>query len=462
MSYKVIDISKHQYTFDAAQAKRMGIDTVICRCAYGASRDSKWNNFAPAVTSEGLNLGSYGFLTAHYKQLNSGVFQSARKIMHGQVAAWINILKEQKVTSWVAVDEELESGYSMALDKADNTALLNEACDLLEAAGFHACVYSGASWAMTYIDENVLRHPLWIAYYYSDPQDPDFAGCADITTVNTKYGRYMTGLGDKLVMWQFGRIGYGSTYGAGSANLDKNIMYRKPLEEDNMSDYSFDTYKIGPVSYGDRKAMAAFADGLSLKHFDEGDYIVIGPMSGGDRKSVISQAQYLGLGVEGYVPDNAEDVAYAEFYKVGPVSGGDRKSIAKFAEDLGVDSYDDGDCLIVGPIADALTALEIADKVTSLVVGIEAFEPVENDKPVEEPDVVPPAISEPEIDQPPVEEPLPVPDDNYDPAPEISLADVVCLARDIVLEGCAESWERNMALSKLEEFELWVSRSLNK
>ena len=62
-----------------------------------------------------------------------------------------------------------------------------------------------------------------------------------------------------------------------------------------------DTLKIGPVSGGDRKTMAALADSLGLPHFDEGDCIVIGPASEGDRKQVAAKAQALGLGVADYV-----------------------------------------------------------------------------------------------------------------------------------------------------------------
>ena len=63
-----------------------------------------------------------------------------------------------------------------------------------------------------------------------------------------------------------------------------------------------DTLKIGPVSGGDRKTMAALAESLNLPHVDAGDYIIVGPASEGDRKQIVTKAQSLGLGVENYLP----------------------------------------------------------------------------------------------------------------------------------------------------------------
>ena len=67
-----------------------------------------------------------------------------------------------------------------------------------------------------------------------------------------------------------------------------------------------DTLKIGPVSGGDRKTMAALAESLGLPHFDAGDYIIVGPASEGDRKQIVAKAQSLGLGVENYLPPEPE------------------------------------------------------------------------------------------------------------------------------------------------------------
>ena len=63
-----------------------------------------------------------------------------------------------------------------------------------------------------------------------------------------------------------------------------------------------DMLKVGPVSGGDRKTMAALADSLGLPHEDAGDYLIIGPASAGDRKAVAAKAAALAVGCVEYVP----------------------------------------------------------------------------------------------------------------------------------------------------------------
>lgn len=227
---KALDISKHQSTFNALTAKAQGINTVICRCAYATSKDVKWDTFASAVKAAGMELAAYGFLTAHYKSKNGGSFAQAQMLMRQQVSTWIGLCTQQGCKI-LAVDEELESPNTMGLTKADNTALLIEACQMIEAAGITPLIYCSASWAQGRIDTARCEYPLWIAYYYADPNDPDFDGCKMLEQVNTGYSRYMLNLGDQLYGWQFGRIGYGAKYGVGSANVDKNFIYKedKPM-----------------------------------------------------------------------------------------------------------------------------------------------------------------------------------------------------------------------------------------
>lgn len=227
---KAIDISKHQDTFDAQAAKAQGINMVICRCAYAASKDVRWDAFAPAVKAAGMELAAYGFLTAHYKSKNGGSFAQAQMLMRQQVSTWIGLCTQQGCKT-LAVDEELEPPNTMGLTKADNTSLLIEACQMIEAAGIKPLIYCSASWAQGRIDTTRCKYPLWIAYYYADPNDPDFDGCKTLEQVNTGYSRYMLSLGDQLYGWQFGRIGYGAKYGVGSANVDKNFIYKedKPM-----------------------------------------------------------------------------------------------------------------------------------------------------------------------------------------------------------------------------------------
>lgn len=231
MALKALDISKHQGTFAPGAAKAMGVETVILRAAYGNFMDVRYWRFAADCRAQGLRMGAYIFLTHHYAGKNNGDRAQARKILRSHMATLIDLLQGQGVTSWVALDQELEGGQQMGLAPDDNTALLNEAADMLRAAGYTPCLYCSASWLQGRVQADKLDMPVWLAYYYKDPHDPDFDGCASIEEVQTKWGRYMASLGDKLCGWQFGRIGCGGKYGVGSANVDRDWIYFQPTED---------------------------------------------------------------------------------------------------------------------------------------------------------------------------------------------------------------------------------------
>ena len=229
---KALDISAHQSTFDAGRAKAAGIGLVVCRAAYGTAKDTRWDRFTTDIRAAGLPLAAYGFLTAHYKSLNKGSLAAARPYMHKQVDGWIAQAKAAGAI-WLAVDEEAENaatGKVLGLSRADNTTLLIEACDRISFSGLVPRLYCGAAWAMANIDRARFNRKYWIAYYYRDPHDPDFL---DGSLPGGKYGDFMRSLGGDLAGWQFGRIGLGPKYGAGSANLDRNYFYDmedKPME----------------------------------------------------------------------------------------------------------------------------------------------------------------------------------------------------------------------------------------
>lgn len=298
---RALDISKHQNTFSPAAARAAGISTVILRAAYGEARDVRFERFAADCKAAGLATGAYIFLTHHYYNKNGGSVQAARSLLERQVEALLKTLEGRGVTSWVALDQELEAGQIMTLAPAENTALLNEAAARLRDAGYAPCVYCSASWAKSRLVAEQLDCPLWLAYYYADPNDPDFDGCSAIENVDTAWGEYTRSLGRKLCGWQFGRIGYGAKYGVGSANVDRDWIYFQPGEEEEEDPvFTSDTLKIGPVSGGDRAAIRSMAEGLGVGAADDGDYIIVGPMSAGDRAAVAGKALALGLGCEDY------------------------------------------------------------------------------------------------------------------------------------------------------------------
>lgn len=225
---KGLDISKHQAYFSAKTAAAQGISTVVCRCAYGTGKDICWETFVPAVQAAGLQLGAYGFMTAHYTSKASS-FAQAQAVMRQQVAAWIELCKV-KGCKVLAVDQELENGNTMLLvSKAYNTKLLQEAVAMIRDAGLIPMIYTGASWCLSYIDWAAIDCDFWVAYYANSSKTSDFAAYADGTFPSGQYGDLLRALlaADKLWGWQYGSTGHGIKYGAGSVNVDRNWIYKE-------------------------------------------------------------------------------------------------------------------------------------------------------------------------------------------------------------------------------------------
>ena len=241
---KMLDISKHQNSFDPQKAKSHGVSTILIRCAYGTSKDPMWDTFAPAVKGSSMMYGAYGFLTAHYASVSIS-FAQAREKMRQQVNAWIALCKAQGYTI-LAVDQELEKGEKMLLGKADNTSLLQETVSMIRSAGLTPLVYASASWFLSYIDWQSINADLWIAYYPSSTATSDFTAYADGTFPAGQYGDLLrvTKSAGNLFAWQYGSTGLGQKYGAGSADIDRNWQYKEIGEEKGENDGMMDFMEV--------------------------------------------------------------------------------------------------------------------------------------------------------------------------------------------------------------------------
>lgn len=96
---KMLDISKHQSSFNAATAKAQGISTTICRCAYATSKDICWDTFAPAVQNAWMKLMAYGFLTAHYTSKASS-FAQHRRLCANKCRRGLTCARPKDVPFW--------------------------------------------------------------------------------------------------------------------------------------------------------------------------------------------------------------------------------------------------------------------------------------------------------------------------------------------------------------------------
>ena len=230
---KCIDISKHQTSLNAAACKQAGITTVICRLAYGSSEDRCLNAHAGGVITGGMKLGGYGFGTWHYTS-QAMTYAVARELMHLQVNKWITLAKQYGLKSWFAIDQELETGEIIWLNKEDNTNLLIEAAEMIENAGFSPCLYASASWIMEHVDLTKFKYPLWVAYYKWYGKELDFDSVTERFPANSgTYGKWMNQYKNRICMWQFTSEGYADKYGCthGTNSVDKNWLYFQPGEE---------------------------------------------------------------------------------------------------------------------------------------------------------------------------------------------------------------------------------------
>lgn len=225
---RCIDISKHQTEFNAAACKLTGVTTVICRLAYGSSEDKCLNAHAGGVITGGMKLGGYGFGTWHY---SPNTYATARETMILQVSKWIELAKKYSCVSWIGIDQELETGNSMALSKEDNTELLCEAAKMIEDAGFSPCLYASASWIMAHVDLAKFKYPLWVAYYKWNYTDLNHDTVDETFPTNTgTYGKWMNQNKNRICIWQFNSAGFADMYGCkhGGNDVDKNWLYFQP------------------------------------------------------------------------------------------------------------------------------------------------------------------------------------------------------------------------------------------
>ena len=277
-----IDVSKWQGSkIDWAKVKAAGIDYAILRAGYGSyisQKDPTFERNYAECKRLGIPVGVYWYV---YAKTLDGIKQEVKTLLEA--------IKGKQFEYPIYLDIENEAQASMT--KAALTQMIETGCTALEQAGYFAGVYTYTSFA-SYMDYAGLakKYTMWLADYRKNYNTTLTRDMHQYTSSGT-----VTGIG--------GRVDCNRAYvdfpalikGAGKNGFEKeeNIMYS-------------DTLKIGPVSGGDRKAMAALAESLNLPHVDASDYIIVGPASEGDRKQIVAKAQSLGLGVENYLPPEPE------------------------------------------------------------------------------------------------------------------------------------------------------------
>ena len=265
-----IDVSKHQGKIDWPQVAASGVRFAILRAGYGNTAAQADPYFAANYTgakAAGLKVGAYWYSYA------SGPDDAA-----SEAAACLQVLAGRGLDLPLFFDQEYEPAI-LAQTTAGRTACVQRFCAAVQAAGYRPGLYASKNWLETKLDMAALAGlPVWVAQYA--------AACT---------------YGGPYVLWQTGSSGRVPGI---SGPVDTNLCTDEALlfgseKEDIMSDM----LKVGPVSGGDRKTMAALADSLGLPHEDAGNYLIIGPASAGDRKAVAAKAAALAVGCVEYVPE---------------------------------------------------------------------------------------------------------------------------------------------------------------
>ena len=275
-----IDVSKHQGTINwEAVAADPSVQFAVLRAGYGryeSQKDPTFERNYAECKRLGIPVGAYWYSYA----VNSA-----------------DAATEGRLFAKVLAGKQFE--YPLYFDQEDGSIppMQRTACALafFDAMGaeWYKGYYSYTSW-MPSVDLAAIRQhcdTVWLADYRANPDQTIQRDMHQYTSSGT-----VAGIG--------GRVDCNLAY------VDFPAIIREAgkngFEKEDNTMYS-DTLKIGPVSGGDRKTMAALAESLNLPHFDAGDYIIVGPASEGDRKQIVAKAQSLGLGVENYLPPEPEE-----------------------------------------------------------------------------------------------------------------------------------------------------------
>ena len=149
-----IDISKWQKGFNFDRAVAEGVQFVILRGAYKMSKDVCFEDFYKACKARGLDVGVY-----HYSM--------ARTVAEAKAEAnylIANVLKGKQFEYPIYMDVEDQTQRVLGRDKL--TDIVAAYCEIIEAAGYYAGIYSSASFFRTYMDESRLLHwDKWVAQW---------------------------------------------------------------------------------------------------------------------------------------------------------------------------------------------------------------------------------------------------------------------------------------------------------
>ena len=148
-----IDISKHQRGMDLRKAMNSGVRFAILRAAYHTGKDTCFDIFYAQAKELGLPVGAYQYTTA-----------KTVEDIKAEANALLKILKGKKFEYPICLDVEYKE--SLKLNKKDLTDLIIAWCEIIENAGYYACIYISKGKIPTEVEEERLTaYDKWIAQW---------------------------------------------------------------------------------------------------------------------------------------------------------------------------------------------------------------------------------------------------------------------------------------------------------
>ncbi len=192
-----IDVSAWQSTITWPSVKASGIDFAILRIM-ASGKDRYFESNYTNAKAAGVKLGVYCY---SYATTVAGAQAEATKVLN-----WLGGRKLE-----YPIYYDIEDSNQASLTNAQRTQLCIAFCDVIEAAGYRAGIYSGTYWFNSKLDRATLtaKYEIWEAMWPS----------SNGVQVNSPiYDKSST-----CGMWQYSSVGRVSGI---SGNVDMNVSYK--------------------------------------------------------------------------------------------------------------------------------------------------------------------------------------------------------------------------------------------
>jgi len=188
---KGIDVSIHNGIIDWQKVKESGVDFAIIRAGFGRFADQKDENFErnyDEAKAAGIPIGAYWY--SYATTVEEAI---------DEAEVFVSLLSGKQFEYPLFFDQEEKAAFETG--KENCSKMIRAFCDVLEANGYWAGLYTSRSYLETYIEDDIKeRYALWIAEWGSKL---NYNGSAAI--------------------WQYSEKGYVDGI---SGNVDLDICYR--------------------------------------------------------------------------------------------------------------------------------------------------------------------------------------------------------------------------------------------